>query len=294
MRYACIARHVGEFPVRLMCRVLELAPSGFYAWRKRGKSAHARADERLKLHVRAAHQASKSRYGAPKVHAELRAQGISCGHNRVARLMREEELVAKRVRHFRVTTNSDHSYPLVGNKLKRRFDISVNTETNRVWSADITYLPTSEGWLYLAVVIDLASRRIVGWSLDRLLHRELPLRALRMALIHRQPRPGVLHHSDRGSQYASLEYQSLLSEERFIPSMSRAGDCWDNAVVESFFATLKTELVNDAQWQTRREATQAVVEFIEVWYNRQRRHETLGYRTPVEYEREVLERAKAA
>lgn len=277
-----------------MCRVLELAPSGFYAWKKRGKSPRARVDEKLKLHVRAVHRESHSRYGALKVHFELKSQGISCGHNRIARLMREENLVAKRVRRFRLTTNSEHFYPVAANELDRRFDITMNREIDRVWAADITYLPTGEGWLYLAVVMDIASRRIIGWSMDRLLHRELAIRALQMALLHRQPGPGVLHHSDRGSQYASLEYQSILAGQRFIPSMSRVGDCWDNAVVESFFATLKTELVSDAHWRTRREATQAVVEFIEVWYNRKRRHQTLGYLTPAEYEREMLERAKAA
>jgi transposase InsO family protein len=163
-----------------------------------------------------------------------------------------------------------------------------------VWAADITYLPTREGWLYLAVVLDVASRRVIGWSLDHLLDRALPITALTMALTQRRPLSGLLHHSDRGCQYASVEYQSLLSRHGLISSMSRAGDCWDNAVVESFFATLKTELVRDTNWHTRLDARRAVVEFIEVWYNRQRRHQTLGYRTPVQYEMEVLKRADAA
>ncbi len=208
--------------------------------------------------------------------------------------MREEGLRARRARRFRVTTQSAHNYPLAQNRLERRFELSDNHQINRVWAADITYLPTREGWLYLAVVLDVASRRVIGWSLDHLLDRALPIRALTMALTQRRPLSGLLHHSDRGCQYASVEYQSLLSRHGLISSMSRAGDCWDNAVVESFFATLKTELVRDTNWHTRLDARRAVVEFIEVWYNRQRRHQTLGYRTPVQYEMEVLKRADAA
>ena len=294
MKYASIARYQGEFPVRLMCRVISVAPSGFYAWRKRGPSERARSDATLKLRIRSAHHTSKRRYGAPKIYEELSGQGVICGKNRVARLMREEGLWSRRVPRFRVTTNSGHNYPLAKNRLARCFSLPENPELNRVWAADITYLPTAEGWLYLAVVLDIASRRVIGWSFDRLLVRALPIRALTMALTRRRPLPGVLHHSDRGSQYASVEYQNLLSEHGFISSMSRAGDCWDNAVIESFFATLKTELVGGANWQIRREATHAVVEFIDVWYNRQRRHQTLGYLTPAQYEVEVLKRAKAA
>lgn len=294
MRYACILRHFGEFTVRLMCRVLEVAPSGFYAWRARGPSERARRDERLRLHIRLLHRTTKERYGSPKIHSQLRAQGLRCGHNRVARLMREEGLRAKRCPRFRVTTQSSHNYPLVENRLSRRFELSSNRQINQVWAADITYLPTREGWVYLAVILDVASRRVVGWSVDRLLERALPIKALTMALTQRRPLSGLLHHSDRGSQYASAEYQSLLSQHGLTSSMSRAGDCWDNAVVESFFATLKTELVRGANWQTREQAKHAVVEFIEVWYNRQRRHQTLNYRTPVQYETEVLKRANAA
>ena len=294
MKYACIARHWGEFTVRLMCRVLEVAPSGFYAWRVRAPSERAQGEERLRLHIRALHRTTKERYGALKLHSELSSQGVKCGHNRVARLMREEGLRAKRARRFRVTTQSAHNYPLAENRLERRFELSDNPQINRVWTADITYLPTREGWLYLAVVLDLASRRVIGWSMAHLLDRALPIRALTMALARRRPRSGLLHHSDRGSQYASMEYQKLGSQHGLVPSMSRTGDCWDNAVAESFFATLKTELVFDADWHTRHEARRAVRQFIEIWYNRQRRHQTLGYRTPVQYEIEVLKRAEAA
>lgn len=294
MRYACIARHLGEFPLRLMCRVLEVSRSGFYAWQDRPMSSRARANQRLELEIRAVHAETKQRYGAIKVQKELNTQGIKCGRNRVARLMSEAGLRSKRARRFRVTTNSDHAFPIARNELLRRFDLSMNKEADRVWASDITYLWTHEGWLYLAVVMDLASRRIVGWSLDHRLERFLPLDALSMALRQRLPRPGLLHHSDRGSQYASRDYRELLDEEGIIASMSRLGDCWDNAVVESFFATLKTELAEDANWKTRDEAKQAIATFIEVWYNRKRRHQTLDYRTPVEYENEVLKRAKAA
>jgi putative transposase len=277
-----------------MCRVLEVSPSGFYAWRGRPMSSRARANERLKVEIRAVHRWSDRRYGAIKVQKELNAKGIKCSHNRVAKLMSESGLFSRRKPKFRITTNSDHSFPVARNELLRKFDLSMNTEADKVWASDITYLWTMEGWLYLAVVMDLASRRIVGWSIGESLERSLPLSALSMALKQRRPPRGLLHHSDRGSQYASYEYRAVLDEEGIVASMSRLGDCWDNAVVESFFATLKTELARDAKWKTRNEATRAVVSFIEVWYNRQRRHQTLGYLTPAEYETDVLKRAKAA
>jgi len=297
LKFACIELHVQEFEVRLMCRVLSVSPSGFYAWRKRVPSRRSVVDRKLGLHIRAVHREVKARYGAVKVYKELKGNGISCGKNRVARLMRAEGLRSKRSPRFRVTTQSEHAHPIAANLLKRRFDLASHPERNRSWAADMTYVPTREGWLYLAVVLDLASRRVVGWSIDRLLDRPMTQRALEMALRNRRPPPGGMHHSDRGGQYASHEYQWLLTQHGMTASMSRPGDCWDNAVVESFFRTLKAELVNDARWHTRREATAALVEFLEVWYNRKRRHQTLGYRTPVQYEKEVLEvleRANAA
>lgn len=203
VRYACIARYLGEFNVRLMCRVLGVSPAGFYAWRQRPVSARALANARLRLEIRAVHSESSHRYGAIKVQKELNSQGIACGQNRVARLMRESGLKSKRARRFRVTTLSDHDFPTARNELLRRFDLSMNKEANRVWASDITYLWTHEGWLYLAVVLDLASRRVVGWSLDHRLERFLPINALSMALGQRHPGHGLLHHSDRGSQYAS-------------------------------------------------------------------------------------------
>ena len=294
MRYACIARHRTEYPVRLMCRVLEVSPAGFYAAQHRAPSARARQNVQLTVHIRAVHAKSRRRYGAPMIHAELQATGIPCGRHRVARLMHADGLRAKRARKFVVTTQSGHAQPVAPNVLARQFAPAAWPVRDRAWVGDITYLPTREGWLYLAVLLDLASRRVVGWACGATLARELPLAALRMALGLRRPPRGALHHADRGSQYACDDYRALLAAHGLVASMSRAGDCWDNAVAESFFATLKGDLVIDADWHTRAEATAALVEYIEVWYNRQRRHSSLGYRSPVQYEMEVLMRAKAA
>jgi putative transposase len=294
VKYACIARHRGEFPVRLMCAVLEVSRSGFYAAERRAPSARARTDQRLRLEIRAAHAASRKRYGAPKIHRELRAQGIRCGRKRVARLMRADGLRAKRTRAFRVTTQSHHRAPVAANHLERRFAVTSHPARDRVWVADITYLLTREGWLYLAVILDLASRRVIGWCVDARLDDTLTVRALCMALAHRRPPRGGLHHSDRGVQYASGDYQALLAEHGFTASMSRTGDCWDNAVVESFFATVKTELVAGAAWPTRQAAQRDLFEYIEVWYNRQRRHATLDYRTPAAFEADMFKHLHAA
>jgi putative transposase len=288
VKYACIARHRGEFPVRLMCRVLAVSPAGFYAAQRRLPSERARVDQRLTLEIRAIHRATRQRYGAVKIHRELRGQAVRCGRKRVARLMRAEGLRAKRSRAFRVTTHSCHAEPVAENHLARRFALAEHPARDRTWAADITYVPTRTGWLYLAVVLDLASRRVVGWCADARLDQTLTIRALRVALGRRRPVPGLLHHSDRGVQYASGDYQALLMAYGLACSMSRAGDCWDNAVVESFFATLKTELVADARWPTREAAHRDLAEYLDVWYNHQRRHASLGYRTPAEYESEVL------
>lgn len=288
MKYAAIARHRGEFPVRLMCDALRVSPAGFYAAQTRPVSERKRVDQRLRLEIRAVHTATQRRYGAPKIFEELRARGIRCGHNRVARLMRSDGLRSKRARAFKVTTQSRHAWPVAPNLLARQFDLGTQAERNRAWAADITYLPTREGWLYLAVVLDLASRRVVGWCADSRLGHSLTRRALEMALRRRRPPVGGLHHSDRGLQYANASYRQLLAQHGFRCSMSRLGNCWDNAVTESFFATLKTELVHGTDWPTRSAATYDLQEYIEIWYNHQRRHQTLGYRTPIQYEREVL------
>ena len=271
-----------------MCRVLAVSKAGYYAWRDRPASARERANRCLAVDIRAVHRRSRGTYGSPRVHAELRARGIRCSEKRVARVMQGEGLRARVRRRFRVTTDARHSEPIALNVLERRFTVA---EPDRVWAGDITYVATREGWLYLAVVLDLASRRVIGWAMRHALERTLTLDALRMALAQRSPAPGVLHHSDRGSQYACGEYQALLARHGIRGSMSRRGDCWDNAVVESFFATLKTELVDGADWRTREEARAALFEYIELWYNRQRRHSALGYVSPVQYEQEQLNSA---
>ena len=294
MKYACIARHRGEFPLRLMCRVLGVSVSGFYAALQREASKRAQRDQVLRLLVRAAHRESRCRYGAPRVHRELVTQGERVGKKRVARLMREDGLVGRRPRRFVRTTQARAGDPVAPNRLDRRFGVDQVAGPNRVWVSDLTYVPTREGWLFLAIVLDLASRRVVGWAMRDTPQEELPLAALRMALADRRPRPGLLHHSDRGSQYTGGAYQALLAAHGLVASMSNKGDCWDNAVAESFFATLEVELILEADWPTRAAARQAIFEYIETWYNRERRHSSLGYLSPAEYEAEVLNRRVAA
>lgn len=288
MKYACVARHRGEHSVRLMCRVLEVSATGYYAWRKRGPSARAIADERLMLNIRIAHHESDETYGAPRVQEELRDQGYRVGKKRVARLMRAHGLVGRRPTRWTRTTDSAHDHPVAPNVLDRRFDVNGIQVINRAWVADITYVPTQEGFLFLAIVLDLASRRVVGWAMQNSLAADLALAALRMALAERRPEPGLLHHSDRGVQYTCTAYQELLATHGIEASMSRKGDCWDNAVAESFFATLELELGARQRWATRAEARAAIFRYIATWYNTRRRHSTLAYRSPVAYEREVL------
>ncbi len=280
MRYTCIAWHQGQYPVTLMCRVLHVTRSGFYAAQRRPPSRRAQVDARLGLEIRMVHATSRRTYGSPRIHAELRARGRRCGRKRVARLMRVEGLAARRRRRFRVTTQSHHARPIAPNILARRFAVGA---PNQVWAGDITYIPTREGWLYLAVLLDLGSRRVIGWALRATLERSLTLAALGMALVTRRLIASGLHHSDRGSQYACGEYRALLAAHGVTVSMSRTGDCFDNAVVESFFKTLKTELADEADWTTRVEAEAAIVEYVEHWYNAQRRHSTLGYLSPIMY-----------
>ena len=284
MKYAVIARHLREFAVRLMCRVLEVSPAGYYASRKRPPSWHTVIDEVLMAHVRIAHAASGNTYGAPRVQRELQAEGLPVSTKRVARLMREDGLAARRPTGRRVsTTNSNHAEPIAPNLLARQFDVH-GVAVNRVWVVDITYVPTREGWLYLATVLDLGSRRCVGWAMDDTMEVELALRALRMAQEARRPAPGLIHHSDRGSQYAANDYRAELVTHGMIASMSGKGDCYDNAVAESFFATLEYELIMQNNWPTKAAARRAIFRYIETWYNRKRRHSTLGYVSPVEYE----------
>jgi len=236
LRFRFIQTEKAIYPVRVLCRTLAVSCAGFYAWCRRGLSLRAQQDAVLKVEIRAAHAASGKRYGSPRIHADLKAQDQHVGRKRVARLMREESLEGQRKRRFRVTTDSRHSHPVAANELKRNFTTS---SPNKIWVTDITYIWTREGWMYLAAILDLFSRRVVGWSIDSHIDRSLALDALAMALKTRRPEPGLLHHSDRGIQYASVEYQSQLQDRGIICSMSRKGDCWDNAVAESFFSTLR-------------------------------------------------------
>jgi putative transposase len=283
MRFVFIHAHARIFHITTMCRVLEVSRAGYYTWRGRPLCERVKDDRVLTARIRQIQQQVKRRYGSPRVRMELRALGIKCGKKRVARLMKAEGLQAKSARRFRTTTQSDHAQPVAPNVLDRQFAVEAVAAPNRVWAADITYLPTREGWLYLAVVLDLGSRRVVGWALRTRLDQDLTLSALRMALAQRGVR-GTMHHSDRGVQYASTAYRQLLATAGFTPSMSRVGNCWDNAVVESFFATLTKELLVDGIFATRAEGCREVFTFIEIWYNRQRRHSALGYRTPAEFE----------
>ena len=292
MKYACIASHRGRFPVTMMCRVLGVSRSGFYAAHRRAPSARTRHDQRLRVEIRTIYRESRRRYGSPRVHGELRARGLRCGKKRVERLMRADGLRAKKRRRFRVTTESDHAYAPAPNVLARQFDVG-RQGAERVWAADLTYLPTREGWLYLAVILDVGNRQVVGWAVRSSLQHDVTLAALDMAL-EREGGGYGLHHSDRGVQYACRPYRDRLAAHGIAVSMSRRGNCWDNAIVESFMATLKWELVADANWQTRRQASRELFEYIEVWYNRQRRHSSLGYRTPVEYAAQLAQTQRAA
>lgn len=288
MRFVFIQSHARIWHVTTMCRVLEVSKAGYYAWRARPLCDRVKADQVLMAKIKEIQKRVKQRYGSPRVRMELRALGFGCGKKRVARLMRDAGVPAKSAPAFRpATTQSRHGEPVAPNVVDRQFSLAGNPVPDVTWAGDITYIPTREGWLYLAVLLDLATRRVVGWALGARIDHELTLRALRMALVHRGARGGR-HHSDRGVQYAARAYRQLLTEAEFTASMSRVGNCWDNAVAESFFATLTKELLGDTIFATRHEASAAVFEFIEIWYNRQRRHSTLGYLTPVEYEEQLL------
>ena len=287
MRFVFIRAHERIFHITTMCRVLEVSRAGFYKWRAQPLSERVQADAVLAARIRAVHTGRRRSYGSPRVHRELRDQGVRCGEKRIARVMRQHGIRATAPRRYRVTTQSGHRAPVAPNHLARHFGVSAQPGPDRVWAADITYIPTREGWLYLAVILDLASRRVVGWAVRTRLDQELALGALRMALQHRGARGG-LHHSDRGVQYASTAYQQLLADAQFTASMSRVGDCWDNAVAESFFATLTKELLDvDGLFESRAIANRELFQFIEIWYNRQRRHSSIGYRSPAQFEAEL-------
>jgi len=291
VRFAFIEAGKADFPITQSCTVLGVSRAGFYAWRGRPLAPRAGADQRLAIEVAAIHAESQRRYGSPRVHRELRARGQHVGRKRVARLMRTQGLRARVPRRFRTTTDSQHALPIAPNVLARRFTAPA---PNTVWVTDMTYLWTLEGWLYLVVILDLFSRRVVGWAMSERMTRQLALDALTMALTHRGPAPGLIHHSDRGSQYASGDYRRLLTAHGIVCSMSRRGDCWDNAVAESFFSTLKLELVYESAWRARAEARAAVFEYLEAFYNGQRLHSSLGYLSPIAFERLYEQHERAA
>jgi putative transposase len=282
-----MVQHGQQFRVQAMCRVLKVSRSGYYRWCRSSEGLRAREDRKLVVEIRAAYERSRGRYGSPRIYRELKEHGVRCGKHRVERLMRKAGLQAKRRRSFKVTTRSAAGHPVAPNRLNRQFAVS---EVNTVWAGDITYLETREGWLYLAVLLDLCSRRVVGWACSERMTHDLVLWALEQALQQRQPSPGLLHHSDRGSQYTCEDYLTKLSRRGLEVSMSRRGDCYDNAVVESFFSTLKAELEGYGGYQTRQQAQSELFEYIEVFYNRQRRHSFLGYLSPAAFERAQQER----
>lgn len=283
MRYRLVEEHRGKHSVVALCRAMEVSSSAFYAWRHRSVSAREQANVALLVEVRAAHFESEGTYGSPRVHQHLLANGIVCGRHRVARLMRGAGIRGCQPKRFVVTTESQRSGWHAPNILKQRFE---SQRANQVWVGDITFVPTWEGWLYVAVVLDLYSRFVVGYATRHSLHRSVAIEALEMALRNRRPQPGLIHHSDRGCQYTSWDYQNLLGEHGLVTSMSRRGNCWDNAPVESFFATLKKELINrrPRQHRTREDARRDISRYIEIWYNRQRLHSSIGFLSPAKFE----------
>ena len=287
MKFAAIHRYREQYAVRMMCRVLGVSRSGYYDWVDRPESARTRRHRALTEKIRQAHQVSRETYGAPRIRKELVETGETVGENTVALLMRRARIVPKTVRKFRVTTDSRKTTP-APNRLEQQFTAARADER---WVSDITFIPTREGWLYLAVILDLFSRAVVGWSMGRRMKSELVTDALRMAMMRRKVRSRLLLHSDQGSQYAAAEYQAMLAEHGIECSMSRKGHCWDNAVAESFFHTLKTELVHHEDYRSRAEAKASIFEYIEVFYNRQRRHSHLGQMAPLAFEAAAVSRS---
>ena len=282
MRFRFIEDRRADYPVRIMCDVLDVSPAGYYAWRSRPESQRSSDNRDLLEDIQRVHRDNHGRYGSPRVHEELKAQGRGASRGRIERLMRHHGIRAIMARPRRAgTTDSRHDLPIAPNLLDRNF---VADAPNRIWLADITYVETDQGWLYLAAILDLYSRRIVGWAMADHLRADLPLAALRMAISAQRPGAGLIHHSDRGVQYASSEYRNALQSAGFSASMSRKGDCYDNAPMESFFHTLKTELVHHTQYATRADATRDIFAYIEGFYNRTRRHSAIGYISPVEME----------
>ncbi len=280
MKYQFMEEHKETYKVKPMCKVLKASRSGYYAWRTRQPSSRQKDNEVLLGRIREIHTQSRRLYGSPRITATLKEQGLRYGRNRVARMMKDYVIRAEvKKSRYKQTTDSKHHYALAANLLIKP------RQTEGVWASDITFIPTSEGWLYVAVVINLKSRKIIGLSMGNSLSQELASAALRDALGRQQPPTGLIHHSDRGRQYASYAYQEILRKHRITPSMSRRGNCYDNAYAESFFGTLKTELVHGKRYRSRLEARLSIFEYVEVFYNRQRKHSALGYKSPEQYEK---------
>ncbi len=273
-----------SYPVRVLCRVLEISHGGYYRWLSAPTSSRERQNNSLIRDIEQIHDSSRKTYGSPRIHAQLNAMGKPCGRGRIERLMRKFGIRSKLKKRFRKTTDSDHSARISANLVQRKFNVA---QPNATWVSDVTYLWTNEGWLYLAVTLDLFSRKVVGWSMSDRLTTQLALDSLNAALNSRQVEAGLIHHSDRGREYAADDFRARLKSYGIRQSMSRRGDCWDNAVAESFFHTLKAELHQRQGFVTRREARQTVFEWIEVFYNRQRLHSTLGYQSPAMYEQQT-------
>jgi len=282
MKYQHIEKNRLRFGIQKMCRVLQVSSSGYYCWRKAVESKRQKENKKLLWQIRLVHKKHKGRYGSPRITEELQDNGYSCSENRIAGLMRKNDIAAKTKRKFKLTTNSKHSLPIAENIINGKFSAS---SPNCLWASDITYIWTTEGWLYLCAILDVFNRQIVGWSMDNRMTQKLVINALQQAVWRRKPDSGCIFHSDRGSQFAGQEFRKLLKKHEFVQSMSGKGNCYDNAIIETFFHTLKTELVYFESYPTRNEAKRSVFEYIEMYYNRIRRHSALNYKSPVDFER---------
>lgn len=288
MKFAFIDAEKAVWPIEVQCDVFGVSRSGYYAWKARPDAPRVKEDAELVVEIKAASKAGRGNYGSPRVHRELRAKGRRVGKKRVERLMRQEGIIARKKRRFRRTTDSNHPHPIAPNVLERNFHVEL---PNTAWVTDVTYVWTHEGWLYLAAILDLFSRRVVGWAASANNDRALAFSALDRAIATRQPEPGLVHHSDRGSVYASIDYGDALSTIGAVKSMSRKGDCWDNAVAESFFATIKGEMIDHEDYATRTAAINAIADYIDAFYNPRRRHSAIGYLSPIEFELKFMNEA---
>ena len=284
MKYRVIDAEKASCSVERLCCVLDVSPSGYYAWRKRMPSRRQRDDMVYLAHIRSLFKESNGTYGSPRMHEDLKEEGLAIGKRRTARLMRDNGLKARQKTRFKRTTDSNHKSPIADNLLAQDFTCD---GPDQKWGVDISYIWTAEGWLYLAIVLDLFSRRIIGWSVSNRMKKGLAMEALQRAIALRQPEPGVIHHSDRGSQYCSGDYQKLLAKHKFMVSMSGKGNCYDNAMVETVFKTIKSELIWRTSFSTRRQAETAIGQYIDGFYNPRRRHSSLDYKSPLRFEAEM-------